>query len=272
MEPFAASSGNLVGTIDIHDVMIIDMIVFINTLNSDPSEEWESVFHIGNVDANRWPGIWLHTEAGNEGHDLDGFTLSYGNNDNPNDYVEASKAGGAFTDNMEIHYVSIQTQSSLTIIQNDETILDIPFPSHPLPTDVNVYIGDPWYAPADVEIADLVIKAQVKCDCSKLDIDGYLTECSDVFDETVVNLREEVTANAAEIASIKEELALIADINYDGSSSATLFDLDINHQNYLLLCSLFVNVILAMLIYCTCIKSRKNKQYSKGRAYVDSDN
>ena len=91
--------------------------------------------------------------------------MVYGDNDNWNNYQDQTAAGGAFSDNTVISYKSIQTQSQLTIIQNGEVIYDEAYTAHPTTTsgDINVYIGDPWYQPADVTITNLVISTITNC-------------------------------------------------------------------------------------------------------------
>ena len=146
--------------------MIIEMTVSIGVLNSNPATSWESVFHIGNNDNERYPGIWFHATAGTEGSHVDGFTLSYGTDDNWNSHEPLSDAGDAFTDNQVVNYISIQTQDRITIIQDGQTIFDDQWGSHPLVNNVNVYVGDPWYKPADITITNLVIKSEEECPSS----------------------------------------------------------------------------------------------------------
>ena len=143
--------------------MIIEMTVSIGVLNSNPGVSWESVFHIGNNDTQRYPGIWFHSTAGTEGSIVDGFTLSYGTTTDWNPHEPVSEAGGAFTDNQVVNYKSIQTQDRLTVIQDGQTIFDAAWDPHPLRDEVNVYVGDPWYEPADVTITNLLITTEELC-------------------------------------------------------------------------------------------------------------
>ena len=160
-ESITASQGNLIGTIDVTDNMIIEMDIAIGQLNT--ALGWQNVFHVGNSDNERLPGFWLGAQSGTEGAADDGFHLVYGTNAFWNQHEDQSAAGGAFTDNMNIHYKSYQTQDHLTIWENDEILYDSGYNSHPTPIDRNVYVGDPWYPAADVIITNLIIKKIGPC-------------------------------------------------------------------------------------------------------------
>ena len=156
-QSIVASRDNQVCSVDIGDIMIIEMEIKIGIIDSTTST-WESVFHVGNENMQRWPGLWVHPNADVEGDSNDGFHISYGTTTHNNPYGPTSSAGGAHYDGDTIIYKSIQTQSRLTIIENGETIFDADYDPHPTATNVAVYIGDPWYVAADITISNLVIK------------------------------------------------------------------------------------------------------------------
>jgi len=197
-DSITASKGNSIGTVDVQDVMIIEMTVSIGVLNSSPSELWESVLHIGNTNSERYPGIWFHSAAGTEGN-LDGFTLSYGTTSNWNPWQDITAAGNKFTNNQVVSYKSIQTQDRLTIIQDGQTLYDGAWNPHPLASAVNVYVGDPWYEPADITITNLMIKTEESCSKTRRGepIVGYLNSGESSGQTVTLTCKRGINAIAA---------------------------------------------------------------------------
>ena len=79
-------------------------------------------------------------------------------------------------------------------------------------------------------------------DANKESIDTNTDNIATNIDNIATNTNT-MDAHAQAIADIQETLDKLANIHLAGEDqSATLFDLDINHQNYLLLLSLIMNV------------------------------
>ena len=178
-----AIQGNEVCRIDIKDTMVIEMIIAIGKVNSNAAY-WENVFHIGNSDFQRWPGIWLSETSGTNGDPNDGFHISYGTNSNWNPVGGPSAAGGAYYDGDIIVYKSIQTQDRLTIIENGITVFDSVWDDHPLATNVPVYISNPWYVAADVVITNLVISSLTATTTQQ---EKLLTRSFDIYPQEITN-------------------------------------------------------------------------------------
>lgn len=143
---------NKLATIDITDSMSFSMDIQVNSMPSG----WASVFHCGEANAVRMPGIWLHPYSDDDGHQHEGFhvVMSTINVDNPwKNPTGPVQPGNTYS--LQI----IITQNSYKVILDGAVVLeDNNYDPHHLLTDVPCYSGDPWYEAADVIVSNVVIQ------------------------------------------------------------------------------------------------------------------
>ncbi len=126
-------------------------------ISADPVEIWTTLFHKGNVDAERNPGVWILTQ-GAAGSRTQQVYISTGTNDTANfgHYTPLlslstwNHIAFTFTGTTKTLYVNgvvtLTVQSTATLIDNN---------------GATFYCGDPWYPAANTTyISDLRFSAQ----------------------------------------------------------------------------------------------------------------
>jgi hypothetical protein len=112
--------------------------------------------------------------------------------------------------------------------------------------------------------------------CDVLDIDEYLTECSDEFDavgdnaNAIRTLQRKVRAleQAAPRAQVAPNNNILSNVGSESMSTVN------SYENYIILLSLLLNVILisfACIIFKKVNKMDNRYKYGKVRSYVESD-
>jgi len=158
--PYTASKGNKVGTAD---VTFEDYVLsFTMELAGDWSitGAWQSVFHIGDENGHRMPGIWFE----------------------PNDnrlYVNHDTCCGASTDT-SFGFTAGRTYDIKVVLDKSKLVLYVDGVklatstggSTPARENAAVYVADPWYDAAKVTLSDICLKEIPVCD---LDTEGITT-------------------------------------------------------------------------------------------------
>lgn len=130
----------MVANISLVDEMYFAMNV---TIHSFPATTWESIFHCGEWNTQRSPGIWLHPESGTDGSGYQGFLVVWSTTAGNVDYVYTTstllEVGGTY--NLEM----IVNQSWATFKMNGEVEYIAATSGHTLYDGVPCYLADPWY-------------------------------------------------------------------------------------------------------------------------------
>merc|ERR1719361_499689 len=125
------------------------------TVNAIPPS-WASVFHCGNENSMRMPGIWMHPDSDDNERPHQGFTVVFSTIADTNKYSQKA------TDRLEAgdtYHLEIKvTQNSFVLMMNDqEQLSDYNYGAHHLHENVPCYLGDPWYVGADVVVKHLKV-------------------------------------------------------------------------------------------------------------------
>jgi len=125
------------------------------TVNAIPPS-CASVFHCGNENKMRMPGIWLHADSDDNGRPHQGFTVVFSTIADTNKYSQRAtdKLQPGNTYHLEIKV----TQNSFVLMMNDkQQLADYNYGAHHLHENVPCYLGDPWYVGADVVVKHLKV-------------------------------------------------------------------------------------------------------------------
>merc|ERR1712228_107730 len=128
------------------------------TINSIPSG-WASIFHCGNNDEVRMPGIWLHSDSDDMGAQHQGFTIVFSTINNWNEYSQ--KATGPLQAGNSYHLEVRITQNSFVILLDGVIAHEnYNYDAHTLNKQEPCYLGDPWWEGADVVVKNLRVREE----------------------------------------------------------------------------------------------------------------
>ena len=147
--PVAASRGNKVATVDTTPNY---ELAFTMELASDGSTAgWRSILHIGNSNSHqRVPGIWFR------GGTNQMWVWNRPSRGSPNKYFKSS-----------INLAAGKTYEVKLVVEGTRMTLYVDGVARgskrgiatAAATDASVYVGNPWYAAADVTLSDICLKA-----------------------------------------------------------------------------------------------------------------
>jgi len=147
--PVVASIGNQVATVD---SLQNYELTFTMELASDWSitGDWQSVFHIGDMNSHRLPGIWFH-----QSQNALWVKQTYSDC-----YPSHCEWGGMTTG---VTFAAGETYDIKVVVQNYQMAVYVDGglagtesgSSTYAATDANVYVGDPWYNAAKVTLSDI---------------------------------------------------------------------------------------------------------------------
>ena len=139
-----AKKGNIIGHIAIYENMHFEMDV---QIKSFPDHDgWVSIFHCGQDDYQRFPGVWIHKNA------KIGFYIRFSDQD------DWDRGTGTFDDlvaNQWYHLEIDVTKTTFRVTVDGVVKYDERKSRHNVYDDMVCYLGDPWYDAADVEVKNL---------------------------------------------------------------------------------------------------------------------
>ena len=124
------------------------------TIHSWPSGDWGNIFQCGTANDIRYPGLFIHPDSGIEGDAQEGLYVQVTGGSN------AGLMGNALELNVTYHVEVDFTQSSWTVVVNNETLRDaVSKSSHSVSLHMPCYSGFPNHDAADVTITALTMRS-----------------------------------------------------------------------------------------------------------------
>jgi hypothetical protein len=146
-----ASTDNQVATVD--SLQNYDL-TFTMELASDWSIDgtWQSVFHIGDTNGQRLPGLWFHPSGGlhvvQSHSDCDACCCQWG----------VDQTAGAAFEKDKTYEIKVVVENNQMAVYVDGALVGTASGSATYAaTDAAVYVGDPWYDAAKVTLSDITL-------------------------------------------------------------------------------------------------------------------
>merc|ERR1711971_103296 len=175
-EEVACSKSNELTRIDITDEMSFSMDIQVNQIPVGHSNYWESIFHCGVANYPRLPAFSLHPDADNEGRVFQGFWMTIDGDQN----VASPVIHSGETHRLEVTY----SQTSLVYKMDGQVFYNNQqYKGHTTASNQPCYAGNPWYAPANAVIHNLVIR-----DLSSGSLEERLDDATNQLDEAIARI------------------------------------------------------------------------------------
>jgi len=182
--PIVASSGNQVATVD--SLQNYDL-TFTMALASDWSitGEFQSVFHIGDTNGDRLPGIWFSP------------------NINKMLFSQSPSSGNQWYSSSTTNiFAAGQTYEIKVIVENNQMTLYVDGVNRGTAsgsatyaaTDAAVYVGDPWYDAAKVTLSDITLSEVALADVCRENVASLTTTGSFTVQEGRCYARDQMSS------------------------------------------------------------------------------
>ena len=161
LAPFQPSYGNIIGYVDVQDYMNIEMDIVIHSFPND----WASIFRIGESNIYRWPGVYIHPNAGTPDTDRTGFWVSWRYSQNSDAFN--ANLGGALEINKTYHLEIEYDQMTFNVTINGEVVWIVAKETHTLQQSTPCYFSDGDYLAANATISNLVVSTIAEGICTE---------------------------------------------------------------------------------------------------------
>ena len=131
--------------------MRIEMDIVIHSFPSN----WASIFRIGESDGYRWPGVYLHPNAGTPDTYWTGFWVAWRYSGSPDDFHAG--LGGALVIGETYHLEIEYDQTTFNVTINEEALWNVAKETHTLQQSVPCYSSDSDFLTADVTISNFEV-------------------------------------------------------------------------------------------------------------------